>query len=202
MSVIDSLLARCRHFLRAIFRRDEVERELREELDGYLGMLVERNLARGMSPRAARRAARLQFGDVDCVTEQVRDVRSGAWVEGGLRDIRHALRGLARAPAFSVGVVATMAVGIGGGTAMFSIVAAVLLNPFDFAAPERLVQVVAESRRTGEVTNWVSYPNYRDLAESSVSFDSLAAYRHGLFNLHGDGLPETLVGLMVSSLWG
>ena len=91
-----------------------------------------------------------------------------------------------------------MAVGIGGGTAMFSIVAAVLLNPFDFAAPERLVQVVAESRRTGEVTNWVSYPNYRDLAETSASFDSLAAYRHGLFNLHGDGLPETLVGLMVS----
>ena len=198
MSVIDSLLARCRHFLRGIFRRDDVERELREELDGYLGMLVEQNLARGMPPRAALRAARLQFGDVDCVTEQVRDVRSGAWIEGLLRDIRYALRGLTRAPAFSVGAVATMAVGIGGGTAMFSIVAAVLLNPFDFAAPERLVQVVAESRRTGEVTNWVSYPNYRDLAESSASFDSLAAYRHGLFNLHGDGLPETLVGLMVS----
>ena len=56
MSVIDSLLAPCSHFLRAIFRRDEVERELREELDGYFGMLVEQNLARGMSPRAARRA--------------------------------------------------------------------------------------------------------------------------------------------------
>ena len=80
MSVIDSLLARCRH-LRAIFRRDDVERELHEELDGYFGMLVEQNLARGMSARAARRAARLQFGDVDCVTEQVRDVRSGSWID-------------------------------------------------------------------------------------------------------------------------
>ena len=55
MSVIDSLLAPCSHFLRAIFRRDEVERELREELDGYFGMLVEQNLAKGYV--AARGAA-------------------------------------------------------------------------------------------------------------------------------------------------
>ena len=115
-----------------------------------------------------------------------------------VRNVYYVLRSLTRARAFSTSAIATMAVGIGGGTAMFSIVAAVLLSPFDFAAPERLVQVVAESRRTGEVSNWTSYPNYRDLAETASSFESLAAYRHTLFNLHGDGLPETLVGLTVS----
>lgn len=185
--------------LRALGRWRRREAELDEEIRFHLAAETEERIAEGMSPEDARMAARRDFGNVPLMRELTRETWGWGPAERLIKDCRYALRALTRAPAFSASAIATMAVGIGGATAMFSIVGAVLLNPFDFAAPERLVQVVAESRRTGEVTNWVSYPNYRDLAEAGgSSFESVAAYRHALFNLHGDGLPETFIGLAVS----
>ena len=95
-----------------------------------------------MSPRAARRAARLEFGDVDSVTEQVRDVRRGVWIERTARDIRYAWRLLTRAPRFRTSVaVLTLALGMGGTTAIFTLMDSVVLRPLPVSDPARLYRI-------------------------------------------------------------
>ena len=120
MSLVATARARLRHFLRGLFRRDQVESDLRRELDSYLDMLVEQKVAEGLPPCAARRAARLEFGGIDQVAEQVRDVRLAAWVERAGREIRGSVRSLARSPGFTAVVVLTLGVGIGANAAIFS----------------------------------------------------------------------------------
>lgn len=174
MSFIATLLARCRHFLRGIFRRDEIERELREELDGYLAMLVEQKLAAGMPPRAARRAARLEFGGLDQVSEQVRDVRLGAWVDQSRADLRYAGRTLGRGPGFAALALGIMALGIGANTAVFSVVKGVLLEPLPYRGADRIVTLATRTLATGVNNPLVNIANFRDWREQSTSFEALA----------------------------
>ena len=141
MSLVATARARLRHFLRGLFRRDQVESDLRRELDSYLDMLVEQKVAEGLPPCAARRAARLEFGGIDQVAEQVRDVRLAAWVERAGREIRGSVRSLARSPGFTAVVVLTLGVGIGANAAIFSFVNALMLRPMPFPAADRLVAV-------------------------------------------------------------
>lgn len=139
MSFIATLRTRCRHFLRGLFHRDQVEHELREELAGYVDMLAEQKRAAGMSPREARRAARLEFGGIDKVTEEVRDVRLSAWVDSVVRDSRRCFLSLLRNRPFTGVAVLTVALGIGASVTVFTLVNAVLLRPLPIPDSERLV---------------------------------------------------------------
>jgi hypothetical protein len=80
MAFVDGIAAALRHFVRNLLRRNRVERELTDQIDGYLDLLIEEKVARGMSRDDARRTARLEIGRGDLVKEQVRDVRVGAWL--------------------------------------------------------------------------------------------------------------------------
>ena len=75
-----------RHFLRNLFRRDRVERELSDELDGFVDLVIEEKVAQGMSPDEASRAARLELGRVEHVKDNVRDVRVGVWLDALRQD--------------------------------------------------------------------------------------------------------------------
>ena len=147
MTPVATMLARLRHFLRGLFRRDQVESELRRELDGCVEMLVAEKVADGMSPQEARRAARLEFGRVDQVAERVRDVRPGAWIEQTVREIQRCIRSLARSPGFTLIVVLTLGVGIGANAATFSFIHAMMLLPMPFPDADRLVAVQETSPR-------------------------------------------------------
>ena len=130
-----------RHLVRNLLRRDRVERELTDEIDGYVDLLIEEKVARGMSRDIARRTARLELGGVDHVKEHVRDVQVGAWLDALRQDMRFGVRTLIRRPGFAMIAVLTLGVGMGATTAIFSLIDSVLLKPLPFHEPERLTMV-------------------------------------------------------------
>src|SRR5689334_132812 len=96
-----------------LFRRRRVEDELDEELRASFDMMVEREIARGLSPAEARRAARIEFEGVDQVKEKVRDRLAGSSLQTVLQDLVYAVRGLRRRPGFAAISLITLALGIG-----------------------------------------------------------------------------------------
>ncbi len=118
--------------------------ELREELGAHLRIAVEERVARGESYEEARAAATREMGNPALVADVTRTKWGWQWLERIAQDIRYALRGILRRPAFALIVIATLAVGIGANTAIFSAVYAVLLKPLPFPHGERMT-VLGES---------------------------------------------------------
>ncbi len=113
------------------------------------------------------------------------------------RDLRYAVRQLARSPGFTAIAVLTLALGIGANTAIFSVVNAVLLRPLPYREPERLVRI-NETRPDG-TTNVVSYPNFLDWSRQGEEVGSLALFRTLTFTVSGDGEPARHAGALVTS---
>ena len=114
-----------------------------------------------------------------------------------LQDIRYGIRMLLKAPAFVVVAVLTLALGIGGNTALFSVVSGVLLSPLPFHQPDRLLAVYTRSKDFDRSS--ISYPNFLDWVRNNRSFSDLAAFRPDSFELTGLGEPERLRTEMVSA---
>ena len=105
------------------------------------------------------------------------------------RDLRFAARMLARSPGFTAVALATLALGIGANTAIFSVVDAVLLRPLPYGEPDRLVAVYQTLPSQGVSSNGASYPNYADWAAQTKSFESLGAVRMHDYTMTGQGEP-------------
>ncbi|PTY02847.1 hypothetical protein DB347_23170 [Opitutaceae bacterium EW11] len=124
--------------LLAPFRRDRFEAEMAEEMRLHLEHRTQENVEAGMSPTDARHAALRRFGGVDQAKEVARAQRWGAWVDHLRRDTQFALRGLARSPGFTAVAILSLGLGIGAGTAIFSILNGVLLRSLPVRAPQEL----------------------------------------------------------------
>src|SRR3989442_9594096 len=107
--------------LRSLFRSARVEHELDDEVRFHLEQQIERDIAAGLSPAEARAAALREFGGVDQIKEACRDERRVSLLDHLARDLRYAIRTLRREPGFSLVAIATIALGIGVNTAMFTI---------------------------------------------------------------------------------
>ena len=118
--------------MRALVRADAVDRELAEEMREHLERLDAGVRARGMTPDAAREAARREFGPVTQLVEESRDARGMMWIVNAWQDVRYGVRLMARAPGFAAAVILTVALGIGATTAMFSVVYGVVLQPLPY----------------------------------------------------------------------
>jgi len=115
-------------------------------------------------------------------------------------DLRFALRALLRQPGFTLVAVATLALGIGINSAVFSVVDAVLLRPLPYGDPGRLVVVWDRAVQVGQDRNIVSPANYRDWARESHSFESMAAYTEAFLNLNADeGEVERIAGVIATA---
>jgi putative ABC transport system permease protein len=155
-------------------------------------------VARGLPPQEARRQARLRFGNPRATRERVWRYRSFPMVEDGWRDLRFAVRSLARTPGFTSIAILVIAVGIGVNTAVFSVVNAVLLKPLTYPDPQALVQLVATSDQGSFPV--ASIPEYNIWQQQSAIFQQVAAYDLGGagLNLTGGDHPEQVLGIHVT----
>ena len=125
--------------LLGLFRKRRVEQDLDAELRSHLELLTAENVRRGMTADEARHAARREFGGVEQAKESYRDQRGLPFLDALLQDLRFALRTMAKAPAFAVVTILTLALGIGATTAVFSVVDRILFRSLPYPHDERLV---------------------------------------------------------------
>ena len=184
--------------LLGVFAAQRRERELADELESHLAMLIDENLRQGMVPEQALREARLTLGSIEAVKESVRDQRGLPWLETTWADLRYAFRGLGRNPGFAAAAILTLALGIGANTAIFSALYAVILRPLPFQEPDRLVKIYQQHPRWNSIEggSWEQYLRWRS---ESKTLDDIAAYRMQTHELVGQGDPARLWSLQVSA---
>ena len=122
------------------------EEDLNDELASHLEFQVRKHMAEGMSEPEARRLARIEFGWVDLAKEQCRDVDPWHWADASRRNLKYALRALAKSPGFSAIAIAILAAGIGATVGTFSLVDALLFRPLALPRPGELVQIASAGK--------------------------------------------------------
>ena len=182
---------------RSLFRRERIDQELDEELRYHVERLTEAHVAKGLTPDEARYAALRAMDGVAKRKEECRDARRMNLVDGLFRDVRYAVRMLRHSPGFTIVAIATLALGIGANTAIFSIVDRLLLRALPYPDGEQLV-IVYESG-FGHARNSVSPANWMDWQRESRSFEALAAWSTHQATLTGEGEPEVLNAQDVSA---
>lgn len=184
--------------LRAVFRKDALDREMSEEMRQHLDGLTAVNVAAGMDPDAARHAALRKFGGVEQYKERARDERGLPWLENLLRDLRFSLRSLRRAPVFSAAVILTLALCIGANTSIFSVLYGLVLKPLPFPHPEQIVDVYNMRPKAGEMHTPLSPAQYADYKAHADLFDGFALWFGWMFNIGEDGGTSRYVGMQVT----
>jgi len=171
--------------LTAILHRRRLERDLDEEVAFHLAMREADYAREGLAPDSARDAARRRFGNVTHVKEQTHDMWTFAGFENLRQDARFAGRTLRKSPGFAIVAIAALAVGIGGNTAIFSMVDAMRTRAMPYAHSDRLVELWGNVMRAQVERRGASYPDFLDWRAQSKSFDDMAAF---------DGVTLTVVG--------
>jgi predicted permease len=184
--------------LRALFQKKQFEREMDEELRGYLDAAVQDKMRSGMSREKALHATRVEMGSVDAVKEEIRSAGWESILETLWQDVHYGFRQLLRNPGFTTVAVITLALGIGANTAIFSVVNGVLLKPLPYPHPEELVAV------------WDTAPglNFNDLnpspsdyfifREQNRTFKDIGLYMGRSVNVTGLAEPEHVSSLDVT----
>jgi putative ABC transport system permease protein len=185
--------------LRRYVHRARKDQDLAAEIESHLAHEQDANAARGLPAEEARRQARLRFGNPRTVREHVWRYRSLLWIEGSWRDLRFALRSLARTPQFAWIAVLVIAVGIGVNTAVFSVINAVLLKPLTYPDPRSLVELRNTSPQ-GAFPG-ANIPKFNVWHQQTGIFQQVAAYDFGGagLNLTGGDHPEQVQGIHVTA---
>ncbi len=187
-------------------RPETVESEVDEELNLHLEMRVQELRARGMSIDAARREALRQFGDLEGTRQYCRqqDQEKETRMQRALtradltQDLRISLRGLLRAPMMTMTIVATVGLGIGATTAIFSMINATLLRPLPYTDPGQLVRIYNE---TPPNTWSFSVADYLALQEQQTHFAQVAGYANRTMAFSDGNVAERLRGRVVSPMY-
>src|SRR5438552_301768 len=195
MSLIRTLAAG----LRSLFRKEQVDRELDEELTGFLEMATEEKIKSGMSREDARREVRLEMGSPEVAKEIVGGAGWESRVETSWQDLRFAARMLRKNPSFTTVAVLTLALGIAANTTVLSWISATLLNPIPGAAHTSDLVTVDRGDRSKIATPPFSYPDVRDLAESTQTFSGILGWHDDYMSLTGVAKPERIYGALTTA---
>jgi predicted permease len=193
---------------RAWRRRDEVERELDEELASYLEASTRDKARMGLGLGEAVRAARVELGSVEAVKDGTRDAGWESAAGAFLQDVRDAVRRLRRSPAFTIGAVVTLALAVGANLAIFTLIDRILLHPLDVRDPDQLFVFQRTIAMSGEPTPWLStwWSNADRLRHMSTVAGAAVitqaidpASRHLVIAGPGDQADEAVDGRFVSA---
>jgi putative ABC transport system permease protein len=191
-------------FLRRIFIRlsnftagRRADQRLQDEISEHLAFQTEENMRAGMPPNEARRQAVLKLGAVQAIREQHNAEQGLPLAENFLVDLRYAFRMLYRSTGFSLIAIATMALGVGATTAIYSVIAATLLHPLPYPHPSELVRIEANLPGVGAHDIGISIPELRDLQNSGI-FQYVSLSFFGSDTLTGSGQPTRIAGRSVS----
>jgi putative ABC transport system permease protein len=165
--------------LRGLFsaRRDDLE--FKAELESHVAFHVDDGLRAGLSPEEARRQALICLGGAEQTRQAQRERNTLPWLESLLRDVRYAIRSFRRNPVFTVTVIATLALGIGATTAVFSVVDRILFRSLPYAHDDRIVSVgLVQSLERQEFTTGGFFYEWRDSQKPFEAFASQEALPH------------------------
>ena len=203
--------------MKRIFRLSEgragATRDVNDEIRLHLELRAKEFEEQGMSPDDARHAASAAFGDVNAIEDEVRTLHARTtrrrvrrdWLRGFLMDIKFALRTLHKNPGFTAAAIATLTLGIGATTAVFTVVNGVLLRPLPYAEPGRLAMIWLSGREADGLGPEVPISSgfYLDLKGQSTSLSDVAAFRSWPYTVASDGPAEQVAGARVTpSLFG
>lgn len=181
----------------SMFRRSADDSDFAQELESHVEMLTADNLARGMSPAEARRAARLKVGAASSLAVQHRDARGLPIVEDFLQDLKFTARLIMRDRWFSAAAVFAIALGIGANTVGFTIINAAFIRGFAFEQADRLYAV---SWLAGSLRRSAAVADLEDWRAQATAFSGMAGYSWGAINISDDlALPEQTQGSWVTA---
>ena len=180
-------------------RRRGWDEERARELDTYLQIETDENIARGMAPQEARHAARRKLGNPTSIREEIYRMNSIGLLENVWQDLKYAGRVLRKSPGFTVFAVTILALGIAANTAIFSIADAVLLRPLPYRDARQLVMVWEDASSYGFPEDTPAPGNFSDWKTRNHIFEDTAALFYDTLDLTGDGNPEQLKGISASA---
>ncbi|MGD0545839.1 MAG: ABC transporter permease [Candidatus Acidiferrales bacterium] len=191
-------------FLRRFFIRlsnfssaRRADQRLQEEMAEHIALQTEENLRAGMSPMEARRQAALKLGAAQAIREDHNAEQGLPLAENFLFDIRYAFRMLRRSPGFSLIAIATIALGVGATTAIYSVIDATLLHPLPYPNPSELVRIEANLPGVGAHDVGISIPELKDLQNSGI-FQYVSLCFFGTDTLTGNTQPTRIAGKSVT----
>jgi putative ABC transport system permease protein len=167
------------------------DQRLRDEIAEHLALQTEEYLRAGMSFAEARRQAALKLGAAQVIRERHHAEQTLPFIENLLLDLRYAVRMLLRSPGFAFVAIATMALGVGATTAIYSVIDATLLHPLPYPNPAELTHIQDDLPGAGAQDVGISIPELRDLQSSGI-FQNVSIYGFGSVNLTGSAQPARI----------
>ena len=190
--------------LAAMLRRRQIDRDLDDELHAYLEAAIEEKRRAGLSLAEATRTARAELGSLAAVKDHTRDAGWESRVESLVQDVRYAARTLRRSPGFAAVAIVTLALGIGGNTAIFQLADAVRLRPLPVSHPEQLVEIRMTHPERGRMGTFsgrrplFTYAMWEELKKRQQAFAGVVAWGAYPVNVSNSQTAQLAQGVWVS----
>lgn len=189
--------------LLSLFRKKHADRELNEELSGFLEMAANEKIKQGLTRRDALRAVRLERGNLEVTREEVRSATWESFFETCWQDLRYATRQLRASPLFTAAAILSLALGIGANTAIFQLIDAVRLRALPVKNPQEIARIAIDHRGSASGNFSTRYPDltyamWEQIRKQQQGFSEVFAWGPTGFNIAPGGEVHNVQGLWVS----